>query len=301
MELISWSIKEGDKLDEFDEICSVQSDKATVEITSPFRGTVKKLMFEKGDMVKTGSVLLEIDIPDSEEGGKRSEKAVEKESHVTEKKTSVIENSEQDYQMIDDRKGGKRKVLATPSVRRIAKENKINLSEIRATGHSGRILKEDILAHIEDLKKPEKVERTRSESFSAQDRTEPVKGLQRAMIQSMTLAASVPLFGYKDEVEMDSLIELRAEMKKEAEKRGVKLTFMPFILKATSLALARFPVLNSSLSKDLSSITYKAAHNLGMAIDSPQGLIVPNVKNVQNLSIFEIARVGNILCLPNFF
>jgi len=109
------------------------------------------------------------------------------------------------------------------------------------------------------------------------------------MVKSMTAAAAVPHFGYCDEIIVDRVRKLRDDCKVIAEARGVKLTFMPFFLKAASMALKQFPILNSSFDASKLSIVYKAAHNIGVAIDSPAGLIVPNIKNVQNLSILEIA------------
>ena len=121
------------------------------------------------------------------------------------------------------------------------------------------------------------------------------KGLQRAMAKTMTASNAVPHFGYCDEVDMDQLASLREELKGVAEKRGVKLSYLPIILKATSLALKQYPILNSSVNTDVTSLIYKSSHNLGLAMDTPQGLIVPNIKNVQTKSVLEIAAELNRL------
>jgi 2-oxoisovalerate dehydrogenase E2 component (dihydrolipoyl transacylase) len=115
------------------------------------------------------------------------------------------------------------------------------------------------------------------------------------MAKTMTAANQVPHFGYNDEVIMDKLLELKKEFKKIAEKRGIKLTNMPIILKATSLALKSFPILNSTFDAEKNLVTYKSAHNIGIAMDTPNGLIVPNVKNVQSKSVLEIAEDLNRL------
>ena len=110
------------------------------------------------------------------------------------------------------------------------------------------------------------------------------------MVKSMAAAWAVPHFGYCDEVHMDALMALRAQLKPSADARKVKLTFLPIMIKAASLALSEFPVLNSQLSADGQELILRGPHNIGVAMDTPRGLIVPNVKNVQSLSIFAIAE-----------
>ncbi|KAK5931376.1 hypothetical protein CgunFtcFv8_027529 [Champsocephalus gunnari] len=111
----------------------------------------------------------------------------------------------------------------------------------------------------------------------------------------MTAALRIPHFGYCDEVELSRLAALRKELKPLCESRGVRLSFVPFFIKAASLGLLHFPVLNASLDEGCQNITYKASHNIGLAMDTSQGLLVPNVKNVQLLSVFEIAQELNRL------
>ncbi|KAG9350838.1 hypothetical protein JZ751_024727 [Albula glossodonta] len=199
----------------------------------------------------------------------------------------------------------------------------IKLSEVVGTGKDGRILKEDILnflakqtgailppspfqeiqppppaatAEAPPAKPKEKVPPPSAPRpvaprpvFTGKDRTEPLKGFHKAMVKTMTAALKIPHFGYCDEVDLTRLVRLRAELKDMAEARGVKLSYMPFFIKAASLGLLHFPILNASVDENCQNITYKAAHNIGLAMDTAQGLIVPNVKNVQMLSIFDIA------------
>jgi len=110
------------------------------------------------------------------------------------------------------------------------------------------------------------------------------------MVQTMTAANLVPTFGYSDEILMDNLVKLRGQVKDIAEKQGVKLSYSPFFIKAASLALRSYHQLNAVVNKDCTEITYKASHNIGIAMDTPRGLMVPNIKNVQNMSILEIAK-----------
>ena len=111
------------------------------------------------------------------------------------------------------------------------------------------------------------------------------------MVQTMTAANAVPQLGYSDEIVMDALWEMRGQLNKEAvAKYGVKVSFMPFILKATSLALKQFPQLNAHANADCTTLTHRASHNLGLAMDTPRGLLVPNVKDVASLSILGVAQ-----------
>ena len=110
------------------------------------------------------------------------------------------------------------------------------------------------------------------------------------MTKSMVEALKIPHFGYKDEIDMSQLVKLRKDLKAVCEARGVKLSYMPFIVKACSLALSHFPVLNSSLDVEAETLTYKGSHNIGVAMDTPMGLLLPNIKGVQGLSVLQIAQ-----------
>jgi 2-oxoisovalerate dehydrogenase E2 component (dihydrolipoyl transacylase) len=182
-------------------------------------------------------------------------------------------------------------ILTTPAVRRLARENNVDLAIVPGTGKDGRILKEDMLAFIAAPPRggaaaavaPGLVAPPRGEW------REPVRGVLRTMIKTMTAAAHVPHLGYCDEIQMDNLMAVRARLKPVAEKRGVALSFLPFMLKAASLALHQYPLLNARLSPDGTELIHRGAHNIGFALASAEGLLVPNVKNVDQLSVFEIA------------
>jgi 2-oxoisovalerate dehydrogenase E2 component (dihydrolipoyl transacylase) len=122
------------------------------------------------------------------------------------------------------------------------------------------------------------------------DSRQPIRGLQRMMVKSMTAAWQTPHFGYSDEVVVDGLMQARALLRPVAERAGVpKLTYLPLLLKAASLALSQFPTLNAQLSADGQELVLRGPHNLGVAMDTPRGLIVPNVKACQDKSVLEIA------------
>ncbi|XP_042604684.1 lipoamide acyltransferase component of branched-chain alpha-keto acid dehydrogenase complex, mitochondrial isoform X2 [Cyprinus carpio] len=304
-----WYVKEGDKVSQFDSICEVQSDKASVTITSRYDGVIRKLYYDVDSIALVGKPLVDIETDGGQVKGPQ-EDVVE---------TPAVSQEEHTHQEI---KG--LKTQATPAVRRLAMENNIKLSEVVGTGKDGRILKEDILnfiarqtgailppAPFQEIRPPPPAaavplapaakpkEKMTPPSvptpaipkpvFTGKDHTEPIKGFQKAMVKTMSAALKIPHFGYKDEVDLSQLVRLRSELKGLAESRGVKLSYMPFFIKAASLGLLHFPILNSSLDENCTNITYKAAHNIGLAMDTSQGLLVPNVKNVQMLSVFEIA------------
>ncbi|KAK6178680.1 hypothetical protein SNE40_011207 [Patella caerulea] len=301
VQVLEWFVKEGEKIAQFDPVCEVKSDKASVTITCRFDGIIRKLHYDVDETAQVGKPLLDIEVDKIKDA---------QTDHVDD----VEEVPSSTHQTI---KGSK--VLATPAVRRLAMENTIDLGDIQGTGKDGRILKEDILIHLEGATRhlteiapvPEQFVPNKSKSTPVsrvaeqspaivrpvlgKDRTEPIKGITKTMVKVMSEALTIPHFGYYDEVDLSNLVQLRKEMKYVAEKRGIKLSYMPIFIKAASMALTDFPVLNSSLDSKCQHITYKASHNIGLAMDTPEGLTVPNVKNVQSLSVLEIAGELNRL------
>ncbi|XP_074640677.1 lipoamide acyltransferase component of branched-chain alpha-keto acid dehydrogenase complex, mitochondrial-like [Tubulanus polymorphus] len=306
-----WYVSEGDTVSQFDSICEVQSDKASVTITSRYDGVVKKLHYDVDDIAFVGKPLVDIstEAADSDPNVKEEdfEQGVEIGSHDARHTTQIIKGQ---------------KVLATPAVRRLSKEHRVDLGEITGTGRDGRILKEDVLRHIGEISTPkpptpEIVVPAPAASPAAaaapapptappkivqptiilagQDRKEQLKGIKKAMTKTMTMAQAIPHFGYCDEFDMTALVELRAKLKQIAEERGIKFSYMPVVMKAASLALHQFPTLNAHTDANCDNITYKAAHNIGIAMDTSDGLLVPNVKNVESRSVLEIAAELNRL------
>ncbi|XP_072500223.1 lipoamide acyltransferase component of branched-chain alpha-keto acid dehydrogenase complex, mitochondrial isoform X1 [Notamacropus eugenii] len=303
-----WYVKEGDTVSQFDSICEVQSDKASVTITSRYDGIIRKLYYAVDQIALVGKPLIDIET-EALKGVDRTRdrtKLVNKDSEEDVVETPAVFHDEHTHQEI---KG--QKTLATPAVRRLAMENNIKLSEVVGTGKDGRILKEDILNYlakqtgailppspkseiIPPLLKSETIQSIpvpvlKPKVFTGKDRTEPITGFEKAMVKTMTMAMKIPHFGYCDEIDLTQLVKLREELKPIALARGIKLSFLPFFLKAASLGLLQFPILNASVDENCQNITYKASHNIGIAMDTEKGLIVPNVKNVQLCSLFEIA------------
>ncbi len=267
------------------------------------------------DIAQTGDALVDIEV-DGGSGAVAGESAAE--SREVQEKDAIDANQGG----ASDPRQSKAKALATPAVRRLATEHGLNITEISGTGKDGRVLKEDILNFLNNqttttsrpppppsaspaapapVRKPEpaptvQVQRPPIVKLG-QDKTEPVKGITKAMVKAMTEALKIPHFGYKDEIDMSQLVELRPSLKAFVESRGqgVKFSYMPVILKAASLALSQYPILNATFDPVKETITYKADHNIGIAMDTPAGLLVPNIKQIQSLSIFDIAAEINRL------
>ncbi|KAK5584412.1 hypothetical protein RB653_006023 [Dictyostelium firmibasis] len=326
-EVLIWYVKEGDQIKEFDKLCEVQSDKATVEITSRYDGIVTKICHKIGDMAKVGEPLVEI-TPEGSVADAKLNAGPASQTTAPTTTTNINDQSSPSSSSLDHheyditKNGQKYKVLATPSVRNLAKLNSINLNTIQGTGKDGRVLKENLLDFLNGVSQSKTASipivqktttTTTTTTFSPTESLQPpvvvaspinnkeretrvpISGIKKVMVKSMNAATAVPHFGFSEEYIMDALTFLRNQMKPMAESRGIKLSYMPFLIKATSLALSRYPVLNSSVSPTETEIIYKNYHNIGVAMDTPQGLLVPNIKNVESKSIFEIAQELNRL------
>ncbi|KAF0852348.1 mitochondrial branched-chain amino acid degradation dihydrolipoamide branched-chain transacylase E2 subunit [Andalucia godoyi] len=310
VEVLQWYVKEGDKISQFDRVCEVQSDKATVEITSRYDGVVSKLHYKKGDLAKVGKPLIDVQV----EGAVSSEPSAfdSKPGSSAPASTAPGAGMQQQEEEVAAEKGkkgeiaGVGKALATPAVRRVAREKGIDLSSIRGSGPNGRVLVEDLESASSSSSSSsspatavESGNGALSSAFAASaDVVIPVRGITRTMIKTMESSLSIPHLGYSDEIVMDKLISVRSQLKDACLERGVKITYMPFFIKACSLALSKYPILNSSLTGSTEGervIVQKAAHNIGIAMDTPSGLLVPNIKNCESKSIFEIARELNDL------
>lgn len=285
-ELLKWFVQEGDQVEEFQPLCEVQSDKATIEITSRYRGNISHILHSPGDVVKVGETLLKMALEDSST------------STVTDgfSEPRLSEPSEEDEsssQVLSSNENWSSGVLCTPAVRNLAKQHGIDINEIKGSGKDGRILKEDILNYVGgkdvDTKKSAYCfDRSVSESSLYEDKTIQLRGFQRAMVKSMTMAARVPHFHYVEEIHCGALVELKTSFQNNNPDPSIKHTFLPFLVKSLSMALGKYPLLNGCFNEDKYEIILKGSHNIGIAMATPYGLVVPNIKNVQSLSILEI-------------
>ncbi|CAK9208804.1 unnamed protein product [Sphagnum troendelagicum] len=310
-ELIRWFVKEGDMVEEFDPVCEVQSDKASVSITSRYKGKVSNICFMPGDVVKVGETLLEL-IVNGSSNEQTPVPAAQQEEQWQEEASTLRRGVDPENA---SEEGLKKEILATPAVRHMAKDYGISLVDVVGTGKDGRIMKEDLMKHVaakeaaisEPRMQPEGHIEELSTSvdgdqyspippapdsgyFSGEDTIIPIRGFRRAMANAMTAAVKVPHFHYMEEMDVDALVELKNTLSTSIPlPPGVKLTYLPFLIKSLSAALLKHPIMNSTVNEDVTEIRVKASHNIGVAMATSFGLVVPNVKNVQRMSVLEIA------------
>ncbi|MFB0544554.1 MAG: dihydrolipoamide acetyltransferase family protein [Asgard group archaeon] len=297
-EVKNWLIKEGDNVKEDQALVEVETDKAVVELPSPYSGTVAKLHFNEGDIVKVGEVLItiaepgeEVKIPEKKPAavavvGELEEAPPEEEVKVEKPavEAKVAEIPE-------------KKILATPAVRKLAKELGVDLALVEGTGPGGRITKEDVeeFSKKPKVEKPVAVKITRKAGITydmyGHIQRVPFKGIRRATAKKMTESwAKVPHVTHADEADVTELVKIRQKEKAKALEKGIKLTYLPFIVKAVVAALKEHPYVNSTIDEETQEIVLKQYYNIGIAVDTEEGLMVPVVKIADKKSVLKIAE-----------
>jgi len=292
-ELVEWLVSEGETVVEDQPIADVMTDKALVQIPAMHSGVIDKLFYKQGEIAKVHEPLFSM-VPDGSDAPSAptetsSDTPVEtaKVEKSEEKKPNTVVTEQEPQGAAQSKTNGK--AIASPAVRRVARELDVNIGEVTGSGKKGRVYKEDVVSFEQG-----------GASVSVQSqvpttRTEPIRGIKAVMAKAMVNSVStIPHFTYCEEIDMTELISLRKELKetsavKDLAKQDIKVTMMPFFMKAMSLALKEFPVINTQVNEDCTELTYFNDHNIGMAVDSKVGLLVPNVKQVQNKSILELA------------
>ncbi len=288
-EIVEWLIKEGDVLAEDQPVCDVMTDKALVQIPAKYAGKVVKLHYAKGEIAKVHSPLFQQEIAGASNVAPIAV-ATPVAAPVCAAKTAAASAAAP---------AGNGKALASPAVRRLARELSIDLSLVPGSGEKGRVFKEDVKAYANGgakavtapAKAPALAVVAPVVSSTGGSRVEPIKGIKAAMARQMQDSVStIPHFTYCEEIDLTELIALRSQLKDQYAKQGIKLTLMPFFMKAMSLAMKQFPIMNSQVNSDCTELTYFDDHNIGIAVDSKVGLLVPNIKGCQNKSIVQIAQ-----------
>jgi len=285
-----WHVKEGDKIGEFDDLCEVQSDKAAVTITSRYDGVIKKLYYKVDDVARVGNPLVDIEVSGETNADDKKDENVQSEGDEIQHTSDCTQNAPKSTQSTQNSQSeNHEKYLSTPAVRHLIKKHNIDVHELQGSGRDGRVMKEDVLKHLN--KPPSNPEQSKPKFTAklAEDKVVPIRGYTRAMIKSMSEALKIPHFGYSDEFTVDGLIQLREGLKSEAKARGIELTYLPIIIKATSLALTEYPQLNARADQKQNNMIYKANHNITLAMDTPGGLAIPNIKFCEQKTVWEIA------------
>ncbi len=299
-EILKWFVQEGDEIKEDDVLCEVQNDKAVVEIPSPVEGKVLKIHVQEGEVAVVGDPLISIDAEGYEDD------TPEAEPEHPSKEPAQEEKTEERAETIED--SVDRIVIAMPSVRKYAREKGVDIRAVQGTGKNGRILKEDIDRYLagETKTEPEKevvqetVETAKQEPVALAgefpETREKLRGIRRviadAMVKSKTTAPHVTLM---DEVDVTGLVEHRKRYKPIAEEQGIKLTFLPYVVKALISAGKKYPIINAAIDDETEEIVHKHYFNVGIAADTERGLVVPVIKHADKKNLFELSKEINEL------
>jgi pyruvate/2-oxoglutarate dehydrogenase complex dihydrolipoamide acyltransferase (E2) component len=260
-EVIAWLKKEGDPLAKDEPVVSVMTDKATVELPTPYAGKLTRQFYRVGEMAQVNQPLFEVETVEH-----LPERKIEK---PTEKDTV------QPAALAPPRSP---KALAAPAVRKLSRAIGIDLEQVSGTGPQGRITAEDLRSFSKST--------ASSVTHLEGDQEIALRGIQNLMAKKMVESARIiPHFSYFDQADATRLIQLHTNLKPLALSQGIKLTFMPFFIRALSLTLQKFPNLNSSVDPEKNSLILHTVHNIGIAMSTPEGLIVPNLKGVEKMGL----------------
>jgi len=282
-------IKPGDTVSVDDIILVLESDKASMEIPSENSGIVKEVFVAMGDEVKTGESLLSIETTSDNKDKQDIQKTEEGPKEVVEKSVKPVEAKQETRPSTD-------KTFASPGVRRLSRELEIDLSLVGATGEKGRITKEDLHGYIKQ--KMVQGGSITASSFPKIDFSQwgvventPLTKIQKITGERLQQAwQTIPHVTQFDEADISVLNSKRIELKKEGLKKNIKVTFLPFIIKAVVKALKEFPRFNSSLDHLGENLVQKNYFNIGIAVDTPTGLVVPVIKDADNKSVLGLSE-----------
>ena len=288
------AVAPGDTITAEDTILVLESDKASMEIPAEVNGTVTEIAVAAGDEVKTGQILIKIEISDSTD-------AIVEEPVLSEETDQIATSPEKEkppevtlYPVIEETSSTE-KVFASPGVRRLARELGINLQIIKGSGPKRRVTKDDLNGYIKlqmamsagSIPAPQPViDFSQWGDVEVQKRTKIKRITGERLQQAWQLIPHVTQFDAADITDLDSL---RKEVKKAGAEKGIKVTFLPFLMKALSVVLKEMPEFNSSLDHNNENLVLKNYYHLGVAVDTPRGLTVPVVRDVDQKSVFELS------------
>ncbi|MBG9589375.1 dihydrolipoamide acetyltransferase family protein [Cytobacillus firmus] len=328
-EIVKWFVKPGDEVQEDDVLCEVQNDKAVVEIPSPVKGKVEEILVEEGTVATVGQVLITFDAPgyedlkfkgDHEDEAPKEEKTeaqvqatAEAGQDVKKEEAPAQEAPKEGVVISDTDVDPNRRIIAMPSVRKYARDKGVDIRQVAGSGKNGRIQKDDIDAFLNGGAQANEApvqeaapQAEAKETAPAAAQTIPAgqypetrekmsgirKAIAKAMVNSKHTAPHVTLM---DEIDVTKLVAHRKKFKEVAANKGIKLTFLPYVVKALTSALREFPALNTSIDDAAGEIIHKHYYNIGIAADTEKGLLVPVVKDADRKSTFAISNEINEL------
>ncbi|MFP7344544.1 dihydrolipoamide acetyltransferase family protein [Bacillus safensis] len=326
-EIVKWFVKPNDEINEDDVLAEVQNDKAVVEIPSPVKGKVLELKVEEGTVATVGQTIITFDAPgyenlqfkgSEEEGEAKTEAQVqgtaeagnepEKKEVAQEEAAAATGAGVQEQVDADPNK----RVIAMPSVRKYAREKGVEIYKVAGSGKNGRVLKEDIDSFVNGGSAAQEAAPQAAESVKEEaapkaaaapvlegefpETREKMSGIRKAIAKAMVNSKhTAPHVTLMDEVDVTNLVAHRKQFKQVAADQGIKLTYLPYVVKALTSALKKYPVLNTSIDDKTDEVVQKHYYNIGIAADTEKGLLVPVVKNADRKAIFEVSNEINEL------
>jgi pyruvate dehydrogenase E2 component (dihydrolipoamide acetyltransferase) len=315
-EMVQWLVKAGDAVNQDQPLAEVMTDKATVEIPSPTKGTVKELKVKPGDVIKVGAVMLVIETggamaaapaPSSSASKGEAPAAAPKAATAAPAPAAKSSNGVGSNGHGDVHPPvAASHVLASPGTRRLARESGVDINTLKGTGPIGRVTRDDVAkgggagGGLETYSSGSPAKGAPGMSIpraayqgpqGALEERVPMRGIRRKIAEKMQLSKHIiPHFSLMDEANVTALVELREGLKAKAEKSGVKVTYLPFLMKAMIATMREFPKFNASIDDAAEEIVYKKYFNIGFAADTDNGLVVPVIKNADQKSILEISK-----------
>ena len=272
-EIVKWNVKQGDLVHKDDIIVEVMTDKVTVQIPSPFEGEVTKLYYKEGEIAKVGTSLLEI-------GGSSSTTAPTTHEDVVKETSTKMSQIPVKGEAVDSGS-----VLAPPAVRKLAREKGIELSRVKGTGPGGRITAKDVESYVATPVTEEISAAPKPQTVTVERKVMELKGLRRLISEKMTKSKrNIPHYAVAEEVKMQELIDFKEKLKSQ----GVTLSFTPFFVKAAVAALKEYPYLNARSRED-GNFELLDYYNIGVAVDTIEGLTVAVVKQADKKTLTELS------------
>lgn len=299
-ELIKWKIKPGDAVSYDQPLCEIMTDKATIEIPSAFKGKVATINAKEGEVVKVGQVMCTFEGSQTAAASASSAASASAPAHSAPKAAPAASPTPAPAMTASAASMGDlnpaTRPLAAPATRRVAREMGVDLASIQGSGPNGRIMKDDVLGHGSSSQSRATPSSSRSTTnrpamgMGGEERM-PFVGLRKKISEKMRLSKDKAAhFTYVEEADVTNLVKLRQQAKEMGTAHGVKITYLPFIMKAMIAALKKYPILNSTLDENNHELVIKHFYNIGLSVQTDDGLIAPVIKDVDHKSVIEIAR-----------
>lgn len=297
-ELVKWNVKVGDSVKDDQSLCEILTDKATIEIPSPFSGVIKTLDAPEGVVVKVHQLMLTADVGGTAKSAEPKAEAKAADAKPAAQTSEKAANAQPAAVLSTSAPTNSADVLASPSTRKLARESGLDLGSVQATGPNGRVLRDDVEkasagggANSSASGSAASAPRKPFVAGAIQgDERVPIRGMRKRISEKMRESKDKAAhFTYVEEADATELVKLRTQAKVIAEKRGIKLTYLPFVLKAMVAALKQHPRLNSTFDEATNELVIHHTYNISLSVQTEDGLTVPVVKHVEQKSIFELA------------